>query len=218
MIFENYDRIVFIGDSVTDACSNAPVTEWGDGLGFGYVRMIDNLISMAYPELNIRVTNSGVNGHTTRDLLARWQTDLLDLNPNWVSICIGINDVWRQFDRPACPETWVLPEEYEANLTKMIESIKDKVKGIFIMSPYLMEPLKEDRMRSRMDEYGAICRKLAEKYGCEFIDLQAMFNEYFVNKPTTFIAGDRVHPNMIGSTLIAREFLSRTGFDYLHKA
>lgn len=218
MIFENYDRIVFIGDSVTDACSGGAVTEWGDGLGQGYVRMIENLLLATYPELNIRITNSGINGHTTRHLVERWQTDLLDLNPQWVSICIGINDVWRQFDRPACPQEWVLPDEYEENLVKMIESINGKVKGIFIMSPFFMEPCKEDRMRARMDEYGAICRKLSEKYGCKFIDLQTVFNDYFKHKATTFIASDRVHPNQIGSTLIAKAFLEKAGFDYAHKA
>lgn len=218
MIFENGDRIVFIGDSITDACSNGAVTEGGDALGFGYVRMIENLMLSAYPELNIRVTNSGINGHTSRHLLERWQTDLLDLNPQWVSICIGVNDVWRQFDCPARPEEWVLPDEYEQNMIKMIESIKDKVKGIFIMSPFFLEPLEQDRMRARMDEYGAICRRLAEKYGCTFLDIQSIFNEYFKYKATTFIASDRVHPNQIGSTLIAREFLSKTGYDFNHKA
>ena len=34
-------------------------------------------------------------------------------------------------------------------------------------------------MRKRMDTYGAICSELAEKYGCRFIDLQAVFNDYF---------------------------------------
>ena len=216
MIFENFDRIVFIGDSITDAGSMGAVTE-GISLGSGYVRMIENLLLSAYPELNLRITNSCINGHTSRHLVRRWQTDLLDLNPQWVSICIGVNDVWRQFDCPAMPEEWVLPDEYEANMVKMIESIKDKVKGIFILSPFYMEPLAQDRMRARMDEYTAICERLAEKYGCIFVNLQSMFNDYFEHKATTFIASDRVHPNQIGSTLIAREFLNKAGFDFNHK-
>ena len=61
----------------------------------------------------------------------------------------------------------------------MILSVKDNVKGIFLMTPYYMEPNGEDWMRKRMDTYGAICSELAEKYGCRFIDLQAVFNDYF---------------------------------------
>ena len=45
MIFENMDRIVFTGDSVTDAGCAKPVGEGlFDNLGHGYVREIENLL------------------------------------------------------------------------------------------------------------------------------------------------------------------------------
>ena len=50
------------------------------------------------PPHSIRVLNTGVSGNTVRDLDARWQRDALDLKPDWLSVMIGINDVWRQFD------------------------------------------------------------------------------------------------------------------------
>ena len=37
-------------------------------------------------------------------------TDVLDLKPDWLSIMIGINDVWRQFDNPTEPELHVYPD------------------------------------------------------------------------------------------------------------
>lgn len=96
MIFENLDRIVFAGDSVTDMGSTNPMGEGlFEGLGKSYVRVIENMLVSWYPELNIRVTNSGISGNTSRDLLNRFERDVLALKPNWVSICIGINDVWR---------------------------------------------------------------------------------------------------------------------------
>ncbi len=138
MLFENNDRIVFAGDSVTDRGSTNPVGEGlGDALGFGYVRMVENLLSSVYPELMTRVTNSGIGGHTSRDLLSRWERDVLNLHPQWVSICIGINDVWRQFDTPNLPERAVLPEEYERNLEQMLDSLTERVKGVFLMTPLL---------------------------------------------------------------------------------
>ena len=219
MIFENMDRIVFAGDSVTDMGSNCPVGEGlFDSLGNGYVRSVENLLSACYPEVIIRVTNAGIGGNTSRDLLARWERDVISLNPDWVSIMIGINDVWRQFDTPGIPENAVLPEEYEANVDKMVVSVKDKCKGVFLMTPYYMEPLANDRMRARMDEYGEICRKIAERHGAVFIDLQQMFNDYFKYRHSSYIAWDRIHPNRIGATLIAKEFLSHCGFEFDHKA
>ena len=145
---------------------------------------------------------------------ARFQTDVVDLKPDWVSICIGINDVWRQFDSPAIPDDHVTPEEYEENLEVMILAVKENVKGIFLLSPYYMEPNKTDQMRARMDAYGAVCRKLAEKHGCRFVDLQEVFDRYFQYRHSSYIAWDRVHPNQVGATIIAKAFLEQCGFAF----
>lgn len=215
MIFENMDRIVFAGDSVTDMGSKNPVGEGlFDNVGRSYVRVIENLLAVCYPEVKVRVTNSGISGNTSRDLLARYDRDVVDLKPNWVSICIGINDVWRQFDSPAIPDEQVMPEEYEKNVEAMILKVKDTVKGIFLLSPYYIEPNREDMMRCRMDEYVAVCKGLAEKYGCVFVDFQRMYEDYCKIRHSSYVAWDRVHPNQVGATLMAREFLKYCDFDY----
>lgn len=215
MIFQNMDRIVFAGDSVTDMGSTNPVGEGlFDSLGQGYVRMVDNMLAACYPHIKVRVTNSGISGNTSRDLLARFDRDVVALNPDWVSICIGINDVWRQFDTPAIPDGQVMPEEYEQNMEAMIGKVKGKVKGIFILSPYIMEPNSADMMRARMNEYVEICRRLAQKHGCVFVDFQKMYEDYCSVRHSCFIAWDRIHPNEVGATLMAREFLNHCGFSW----
>ena len=107
----------------------------GEGLfenvGKSYVRIVENMLAAFYPEVYLRVTNSGIGGNTSRDLLQRFDRDVVSLKPDWVSICIGINDVWRQFDSPAIPDEQVSPEEYLSNVEKMILSVKDNVKGVF---------------------------------------------------------------------------------------
>lgn len=218
MIFSDMDRIVFAGDSITDAGSKNPVGEGlFDNVGRGYVRAIESMLAAYYPEVRLRVTNSGISGNTSRDLLARWQRDVLDLEPDWVSVCIGVNDVWRQFDSPAITSSQVLTDEYKQNVEEMIVSLKDKVKGIFILSPYYIENCRQDIMRARMDEYTEICRELADKHDCVFIDLQAMFDRYLKHRHSSSLAWDRVHPNQIASHLIAREFLDHCNFDYHHE-
>jgi lysophospholipase L1-like esterase len=77
-----------------------------------------------------------------------------------------------------------------------------------------MEPCKEDPMRKRMDEYVEICRRLAEKHSCIFVDFQAMYDRFFAHKHSCFIAWDRVHPNRMGAVLMAREFLKNCGYDF----
>lgn len=218
MIFNNLDRIVFAGDSVTDMGSVQPVGEGlFDNVGHGYVRIVESMLAAYYPEIHLRVTNSGVSGDTSRDLMARFERDVMELKPDWVSICIGINDVWRQFDSPAITDSHVLPDEYEKNLEKMILNVKGNVKGIFILSPYIMEANCNDLMRIRMDEYVAICSKLSEKYGCIFVNFQKMFEEYCKIRHSSYLAWDRIHPNYVGSVLMARAFLNECGFDYKHQ-
>lgn len=217
MLFEDGDRVVFAGDSVTDMDSAQPVGEGlFDNVGRGYVRVVESMLAAYYPERKIRITNSGISGNTSRDLLSRFQRDVVDLNPDWVSICIGINDVWRQFDSPAIPDVQVMPEEYKENVEKMICAVQNQVKGIFILSPYYMEPNRSDFMRARMDEYVAICKQLAEQYHCRFVDFQKMYEDYCKIRHSSSIAWDRVHPNQIGATLMAKTFLEAAGFEYNH--
>ena len=213
MLFQNMDHIVFAGDSVTDMGSLAPVAEGlVDSLGFGYVRMIENLLASGYPQCAFRITNSGMGGDTSRMLLKRFQTDVLELSPDYISICIGINDVWRQFDLPAFTYQHVYPEEYRDNLTKMVKQSKQCAKGVFLCTPYYMEPNRNDPMRRRMDEYGAICKEIAAEYDCTLVDFQAALDGFFQYRHSSFLAWDRVHPNQIGATLFAKTFLKQCGF------
>ena len=81
MIFSDFDRVVFAGDSVTDMGSERPVGEGlFDNLGRSYVRVIENMLMAWYPKLNIRITNSGISGNTSKDLLERFDRDVVELN------------------------------------------------------------------------------------------------------------------------------------------
>ena len=215
MIFQNNDRIVFAGDSVTEMGRTNPIGEGlSENVGRGYVRLVESFLSAYYPEILTRVTNAGISGNTSRDLLARFDRDVVSLNPDWVSVCIGINDVWRQFDCPAIPDGHVMPEEYRNNVEEMILKVKDKVKGIFILSPYYIESNHDDFMRKRMNEYVEISKELAEKHGCRFVDFQKVFEDYCKIRHSAYLAWDRVHPNQVGSMLMAKAFLEQCDFDF----
>ena len=214
MYLEKNDFILFTGDSITDAGRKRPIGEglW-EGVGNGFVRQVDNLVNAFYPELNIRIANTGISGNTSRDLAGRWQSDALDLKPDVTVLCIGVNDVWRQFDEPTLTYSHVQPEEYEINLRRMLSSGKEAFpKGMILLTPYYMEPLKEDMMRKRMDEYGAICKKAAAEFGFPCIDLQAIFDEYFTKRHSCYITWDRVHPSGPACMLMAKAVFEKLGF------
>lgn len=208
MRFTPHTKLLFIGDSITDCGRERPVGE-GNGLGNGYVSLINALLSAAYPDKPVRVQNVGTSGNTVSDLAARWQTDVLDLNPDWLTIMIGINDVWRQFDSPLQVEGHVGLEEYTATLKDLIKKAQPGLKGLILMTPFFIESTKSDRMRSMMDTYGAVVRQLAHDNQAVFVDTQAAFDAYLKHHHPMSLAWDRVHPNLTGHMLLARAFLEK---------
>ncbi len=212
MILKKNDRLVMIGDSITDCGRSRPE---GEGLfdpyGNGYVNMVKAFLDARYPECPVRIINRGNSGNTVRDLAARWQEDVLDLEPDWLSVMIGINDVWRQFDSPKMTEIHVGIEEYENTLERLITSALPCLKGLILVTPYFIEPDRDEPMRARMDAYGTVVKALAEKYDAVLVDTQAGFDRMLEHMHPMSIAWDRVHPNSSGHGLIARCFLEAIG-------
>ncbi len=215
MLLNKNDKLVMIGDSVTDCGRARPVGEGLFGaIGTGYVGYVNALIDATYPELKIRVVNMGSSGNNVKDLAARWQEDVFDLKPDWLSIMIGINDVWRQYDSPLIVEQHVYLDEYKKTLTELVEKTKSKVKQIVLMTPYYIEANKNDVMRKTMDTYGIVVKEIAEKFNTIFIDTQRAFDIYLQSYHANNVAWDRVHPNHIGHMLLAKEFLKSVEYSW----
>lgn len=215
MLLNPGSKLVMIGDSITDAGRARPVGEGlGGALGTGYVADVDALLSAAYPDRQIRVVNMGISGNTVRDLNARWQTDVVDLEPDWLSIMIGANDVWRQFDLPWQREIHVLPTEYERTLDELVAATKSRLQGLVLMTPFYIEPRHEDEMRSRMDEYGGLVRRIAARHGALLVDTQAALDRALQHYYPATLGWDRVHPNHIGHMILARAWLDEVAFQW----
>jgi lysophospholipase L1-like esterase len=209
MKIEPNSKLVLIGDSITDCDRARPVGEGlFDALGKGYVSIVDSMLSTSYPEYHIRVVNMGVSGNTVRDLKSRWTTDVLDLSPDWLSIGIGINDVWRHFHSPNQPEWHVPLDEYTRTLEELIRATLPQLKGLILMTPYFIEPNRTEPMRKMMDQYGASVSQLAEKYQAIQVDTQAAFDKVLTDMHPMTLAWDRVHPTQAGHMIIARSFLN----------
>jgi len=207
------DTLLFIGDSITDTGRDRPVGA-RNGLGDGYVRLVNSLLGANHPETPIRVLNTGISGNRVTDLDARWQTDVIDLKPDWLSIMIGINDVWRQFDCVA-DKGQVDIELYEKLLRKLIEQTQPSLKGLVLMTPFYLEANVNDPLRAKMDEYSAVVKKLADEYGAIFVDIQAAFDAYLAKAPTQSLCSDRVHPNQTGHLIIAKAFFKAIGGQWI---
>lgn len=216
MLLEKDSKLLLFGDSVTDMSRQPAGEGLFEAIGVGYPADLNSLLTIAYPDYNIRVINRGVSGNTSRDLVKRFDADVRPYKPECLSILIGINDVWRQFDSRLMTEEAVTPDEYEKNLENIISRAQEFVHRLILITPYYMEPLKSDPMRARMDEYGKIVRNLAQKHGAIFIDMQAEWDKLFTRTDlhSSSIAWDRVHPNSQGAMYMARAILDELEFDW----
>ncbi len=213
MLLQPNSKLLFVGDSITDCGRERPVAE-GNGLGNGYVSLVNALLNSTYPQHRIRIANVGTSGNTVRDLDARWQTDVLNLKPDWLSMMIGINDVWRQFDSPLQTEWHVSLEEYQSTLGRLIQKTTPQLKGLILMTPCFIEANRSDPMRAMMDQYSNAVRGLAEKHQAICVDTQAAFDSALQFVHAMSLAGDRIHPNWTGHMILARAFLDEVEYEW----
>lgn len=201
--------LLFLGDSVTD-CGRDPSGEWC--LGEGYPNMVASMLRVQYPEHKILCINKGTSGNQTRHILPRLQEDVLEHHPDVVTLCIGINDVWRFFDRPLTKkcDPGVPIEEYRSNLEEIIRKITENGAKMILLTPYMVDSNPAEPMRTMMLEYAGVCKELAEKYHLELMDLQALFEGLMARGITSYeLSGDRIHPSHKGHTAIALALMNK---------
>lgn len=169
------------------------------------------MLTATYPADEFTVINMGVSGNTLRDLSARWQTDVLNLQPDWLSVMIGINDVWPQFDSPGLPSVSSV-EEYTLILEQLLQQTAPIVSGIVLMTPFFIEENRLDPMRKMTEDYVEAVRQIARKHQVILVDTQTIFDTMLAHRPFQDLSGDHVHPTMTGHMILARAFLQALGY------
>lgn len=216
-LFPKSSRIVFVGDSITDANRDRTATPGGWGYGNGYVNTLHNLLTAVYPDRALCTINSGISGDDIVLMAERWQQDVIDLNPDYVSVMIGVNDAWRHFDGPLWQARLNTVEEYERIYDELLERTKAEapnLKGLIVMRPFMFEPNPHDQMRAKVEEYAAAAKRVAERHDAVFVDTQAAVDHWLTQLHGCLASPDRVHPFERGAMIIARSWCQAVGFDW----
>ncbi|MGR3302112.1 MAG: SGNH/GDSL hydrolase family protein [Candidatus Scalindua sp.] len=181
--------ILFQGDSITD-CGRS--RDDPDNLGDGYVRLLTTMLPDKYPKHEFKFINRGVSGDKVRDLARRWDKDCISLQPDWLSILVGINDTLitaiTQFEK-----------EYRMLLKRTTNELNSK---IIICEPFL---LSGDYITYREDLNPKIevIHKLVREYNTVLVPLDKVFHEACSLRSPEYWAPDGVHPSPEGHALIA---------------
>lgn len=204
-------RILFQGDSITD-CGRARTDD--EHVGTGYALLVKSQLGFENPG-NYQFYNRGISGNRIVDLYARIKADIINLAPDYMSILIGVNDVWHEFGG----HNGVDADKYEKIYCMLIEEIREALPDvkIVIMEPFCLkgsatenteeEPNKWNMFNSEVRKRAEKAKQVAEKYNLTFVELQNVFDTATEVKESTYWLRDGVHPTAMGHELLKREWM-----------
>lgn len=223
-------RVLFIGDSITDGnwgnvCSPKPSSERSLGdmnhiYGSGYMYLCASYYQGNYPEKEYDFFNRGISGNTLLDLEKRWKEDVIEMNPDVLSVLIGTNDIHhhlrsgngKAFDF----EVW--ERRYRALLDCSLKA-NPKLK-IILAAPFVantgnMRKSKNFAERDSMvRRCAAIVERIAHDYHAIYLPYNTMFDELLKTCPTskdTYWIWDGLHPTPAGHRRMADMWIERVG-------
>ena len=197
-------RILFQGDSITDAGRDRSDPHQ---MGNGYPRYTCELIRAKFPAVSFEFLNLGISGNRSENLLRRMEPDLIALQPDLVSILIGVNDVWHRHSvNNPIPTT---DEQFEANYRRILETVREKTEAkILMIEPFLLHVPDKAGMRPELLRIIEICRTLGREYADAYLPLDGLFTAAEIEqKHLNVFSGDGVHPNPAGAQFIAAQYL-----------
>lgn len=203
-------KFLFQGDSITD-CSRNKEKETGRDIfnkGHGYATVTSAILGAEYPG-EIEFINRGISGNRIVDVYARIKADIINLNPDYMSILIGINDVWHEISS----KNGVAAEKFEKIYTMLIEEVLEALPDIkiFILAPFVLNYTATeehfDIFRKECDLRTEAAKRVAEKFSLPFITLQDKFDEGLKKAPVEYWVSDGVHPQAPGHGLISKALI-----------
>jgi lysophospholipase L1-like esterase len=194
--------VLFQGDSITEASRDYTRD---DSLGTGYAIMVANWFSADNTEKKVRFLNRGVAADKIKDLKNRWQKDCLNLEPDIVSILIGINDI-------VGGHFWKSPtskKSFEEDYRTILEQTRDIVGAkIVLLTPFMVYRTKPQLvykiiLKQKID----VVKKLSKEFKTLLVPLDRIFEEATRKREPTYWSADGIHPTAMGHSLIAQSWL-----------
>lgn len=227
MRFLDGQLITFLGDSITQhlvAVSDRMETQTDElpPLGTsvvvdrhenrGWTTFLANRIHLAYPERRIRYLNAGIGGHSSRQMLARFETDVLAHHPHWLLLSAGVVEV-RRIYQPDRTQERVPLDEYAANLSAMTSKALNLNIEVILLEPTPhLRPVTDgpphvtvEDVNTLTRQYATQMRQVAEKLRVEIVSLfdVMLFMEARLGGQASLYA-DEVHLSPLGDLLYSQ--------------
>jgi lysophospholipase L1-like esterase len=205
------DKLLFVGDSITDCDYRGAARP----LGNGYVQFTASLINVAQPNLEVRIVNRGNSGDTIMDLKARWEEDVIREKPDTLYIMIGVNDVMNRYNgekRHLAVDDATFGAVYRELVSEALDRIAPR---IILLEPTCLEsPLDAPPNR----DLGRLA-KIVGQVGGEFkLDVLPLYQRLSMVVSKGWSKGwyaDPAHPHFSGHLLVALTIMEHLGLRVL---
>jgi len=201
-LIQDNSLVLFQGDSITDnGRSRQDLTH----LGEGYPLITAAWFSALHPQKKVSFLNRGISGNRVKDLIQRWESDCLKLAPTWVSILIGVNDMWRRYDSNDPTST----AHFESNYRRLLDQTFARLKPqVILCEPFLLPINNEQKSwREDLDPKIEVVQRLARDYKTLLVPLDSIFTEAAQQREPDYWLPDGVHTSPAGAALIAQSWL-----------
>ena len=197
-------KLLFQGDSITDGSRDK--RNFYD-MGNGYPKYAAEFLRANHPDVEFEFINLGIGGNRTGQLFDRIYPDAIRLQPDVISILIGINDIWHRHNFGIVATT---DEQIELNYRMILKNLREKTNAKIIMiAPYALDYDNETRQKIKEDLKTVlpIIRKLADEFSDVFVPLDEIFAEALKTQPEPlYYSGDGIHPNENGARFIGEQY------------
>jgi lysophospholipase L1-like esterase len=201
--------ILMQGDSITDAGRDrgAYYPNDGRGMGNGYVYQVVAEMLGKNPGKGFRFYNRGISGNKVYQLAERWQDDALQLNPDVLSILIGVNDFWHTLSSGYKGTSDTFAADYRMLLDRTREALPD-VK-LMIGEPFAVKDGSaiNESWYPEFNKYRAAVKKIAKDYDAVFVPYQEVFDSALKKAPAVYWCPDGVHPSIAGAWLMKEAWI-----------
>lgn len=200
--------VLFQGDSITDAGRDRKRAGANNprGLGDGYPFLVASHLLTRFSKKNLQCFNRGVSGNKVPDLDRRWQEDCVAIQPDVLSILIGVNDIWHKLNGKYDGSV----KDYETGLSALLNKTREALPSttIVICEPFVLRcgAVKESWF-PEFDQRRAACKRSADEIGAIWVPFQSMFDQAVERNEPSYWAGDGVHPSVAGHALMAKTWM-----------
>jgi len=198
LLVKDGQTVAFLGDSIT---------EQGWGFPGGYVK----LTVAGLQTLGVKITPipAGIGGQTSREMLARFGTDIVAKKPDWVTISCGVNDVWHGAGG-------VSLEGYEKNVTAMVDQAQTAGIKVMLMTATVIGENPGEENNKKLAAYNDFLHQLAAQRHLPIAEENAAFTTAIQAGPALpngapLLTVDGVHPNSDGTQVMAAALLAGFG-------